>query len=425
MPSIFTGYAGWVEGVKNYLDIDDVTDAQVQTFLSLAQIRLNRELASYPMEKQFSYYERPAAKVSRHLSDFDSDWFNLVGATITEVPVTMPASGRITGIYPSVYKTAWALIEDTSTGPHYFYDDKNGLYYDQLIPAGSVITVSFLAQLQSGTRNLELNIGSNGFADGAYLTLLSGGTIGSSGSFGTINLIDASVEPLGNNWYRMSIQVSGMPESTLDIGFNLTNGGSAQYAGDGVSGWRIQHHEIELQPLSNVDNYSIPSPFVITDYIPDFNKIRLVVPASNAFPMNALAINEFTGLLAAQNSNMPVGSAAIQNPWLWNTMGNYAIDAGNLYMNPIPPDNSYATLYYYVEVPPISPTLDNNIFTDNNSDALLYASCLEGSAYIVEDERLTMWQSKYADAVQNANLQSGKIKLGSTVLKRSIKGLSR
>lgn len=226
MPSIFAGYDTWVTNVKNFLDIDDVSDAQIQTFISLAQIRLNRELASYPMEKQFAY----------------------------------------------------------------------------------------------------------------------------------------------------------------------------------------------LQPAVPVD------PLILTTLIPDFNKIRLVVPDTNAFPMNALAINEFMSLLAAQAGGLPDGMAS---PWLSSIMGNYAIDAGILYMNPIPPENANITIFYYIEVPPISATLDSNIFTDNNSDALLYASCLEGSAYIVEDDRLGMWQSKYADAVASANVQGGKIKLGSTVLKRSIKGLSR
>lgn len=112
MPSIFQGYNEWVAGVKNFLDIDDVSDAQIQTFISLAQIRLNRELASYPMEKQFSYYQRPALKVSRHLSDFDSDWFNVAGATIEEtsnVGVNSAGEPVISGIYPSTYKDVWFL----------------------------------------------------------------------------------------------------------------------------------------------------------------------------------------------------------------------------------------------------------------------------------------------------------------------------
>lgn len=419
MPSIFSGYAGWVAGVKNYLDIDDVTDAQVQTFLSLAQIRLNRELASYPMEKQFSYYERPAAKVSRHLSDFDSSWFTIRGATVTDTPV----SPDIPGIFPSKYPDAWFLMEDTSTGAHGIGDIND---YTQSIIAGSTVTVSIIAKVQSGTRVLQLSLGSDNFVGSSVsIDINTAGTVISVPNALGCTLISQGVVTLGSGWFRIWISVSGMSSSVLSMDFNLANAGVLSYAGDGVSGWLIQHHEIELQALSNVDNYSLPSPFVITDYISDFNKIRLLVPAPNAFPMNALAINEFVGLLAAQNSNMAVGTAAVQNPWLWNTMGNYAIDANNLYMNPITPDNSYVTLYYYVEVPPISSTLDSNIFTDNNSDALLYASCLEGSAYIVEDERLVMWQSKYADAVLSANSQGGKIKLGSTVLKRSIKGLSR
>lgn len=47
---LFVGYAGWIEGVRDWLDVDEFTDAQIETFLYLAQTRLNRELESEFME---------------------------------------------------------------------------------------------------------------------------------------------------------------------------------------------------------------------------------------------------------------------------------------------------------------------------------------------------------------------------------------
>lgn len=48
--TLYANYAEWVAGVKDWLDADHLTDAQIGTFLSLAQDRMNRELAAYEME---------------------------------------------------------------------------------------------------------------------------------------------------------------------------------------------------------------------------------------------------------------------------------------------------------------------------------------------------------------------------------------
>lgn len=402
-------YAEWIALVRDWLDVDDLTDAQIGTSIQIAQIRLNREMESYEQEKQFSYYQRPAAKVSRHLSDFDSSWFDLMGATVTNTPV----SPKIPGIFPSIYTDAWALIEDTSTGLHSWYDNNS---YAQSIPAGSTITFSFLVKLQSGSRSLEMNIGNEDFSSGAFITLTSLGVVGASGSYGTVVLIGENADSLGNGWFRIWISVSGFSDSLIESGFNLTQGGSQNYAGDGVSGWLIQHHEIEVQPLSNVDNSSIPSPFVITDWVPDFNKIRLVVPGVGLPPMDVSALNEFQKLLALQKFSTGVLFVTNDNP----ATGFFTIDANTLSMIPVPVDGAYVTLFYYFEVTPIGPTVDSNVFTQFYPDALLWAACVEASAFIVEDDRAGMYEQKYQNALGVANNKPKRIRLGSTPLRRQI-----
>jgi len=45
-----TDYAGWISTVRDWVDVDDLVDAQIGVCLSLAQIRMNRELSSQWME---------------------------------------------------------------------------------------------------------------------------------------------------------------------------------------------------------------------------------------------------------------------------------------------------------------------------------------------------------------------------------------
>jgi hypothetical protein len=76
---------------------------------------------------------------------------------------------------------------------------------------------------------------------------------------------------------------------------------------------------------------------------------------------------------------------------------------------------------YYQMVPPISDTRDDNIFTTYHSDALLYGACLEAASYMVEDERIPVWENKYVAAVKGNNIDPSNVKKGSTPLVRRVK----
>lgn len=52
---LFTGYSGWIDGVREWLDVDDYSDDRIDTFLQLANERLNIDLMSTRMEKVFDY----------------------------------------------------------------------------------------------------------------------------------------------------------------------------------------------------------------------------------------------------------------------------------------------------------------------------------------------------------------------------------
>lgn len=45
-----TSYTGWIAYVRDWLSADEYSEAQIASFLDLAQLRLNREMESYGME---------------------------------------------------------------------------------------------------------------------------------------------------------------------------------------------------------------------------------------------------------------------------------------------------------------------------------------------------------------------------------------
>jgi len=99
----------------------------------------------------------------------------------------------------------------------------------------------------------------------------------------------------------------------------------------------------------------------------------------------------------------------------------FAIDAGAIILWPTPVDGTVVTVDYFVKVPPISSTLATNVFTANYSDMLLWASLIEGSNFLVEDDRAGMFEAKYLAALKAANENPKKVKMGSTPLRRMIR----
>jgi hypothetical protein len=155
-------------------------------------------------------------------------------------------------------------------------------------------------------------------------------------------------------------------------------------------------------------------PLSLTTAIPDYNRVRLVVSSQNLLPLEARAFNEYQKSIADLYGDGQAISPQSEKPC------EYAIESQSLYIAPYPAAASIITVYYYVLVPPISVSLNNNIFTDHHFDVLLYASCLEISRYIVEDERVPLWEQAFQDAIASVNGVAVKSKMGSTPLRRVV-----
>lgn len=153
-------------------------------------------------------------------------------------------------------------------------------------------------------------------------------------------------------------------------------------------------------------------PIVLISAIPDFGKIRLVSVAGIG-PLDVDAINEIKKKIEKDNGSG--GDPA-----------TYCIDAGKLYIHPVPGVGATIDVFYYKKIPSLggSPVVDSNVFTTDHPDALLYAACMESLPYQQDEENVQLWTEKYATALEVANDLPKRIKMGSTPLKRQITGLS-
>jgi len=148
-------------------------------------------------------------------------------------------------------------------------------------------------------------------------------------------------------------------------------------------------------------------PIDIEAVIPDFNRIRLV-SLQNAFPLKVKALNEFKNEVA-------------ENPSGADDPSIYTINAMKLYIWSPPAINKVVDIDYYINVPPLSETVDSNIFTEKHPDAYLYAALLEATPLIAEDERLQTWTTFYNNIREAINVTADRANKGSTPLQRQLK----
>lgn len=164
MTQLFATYADWVSGIRNWIVADEFTDAQIQQFLALAQIRLNRDLMSYPMEKQAPHVIVSAAPIN--LASTITD-FNKVRL------VRYPGVGSLE--VKAINEMVNLLEQDTATGIPEVYAVDAGLLYMHPTPSstGATITVFYYQMVPPIGPGLNTNIFTNHHSDCLlYATLL-------------------------------------------------------------------------------------------------------------------------------------------------------------------------------------------------------------------------------------------------------------
>lgn len=155
-------------------------------------------------------------------------------------------------------------------------------------------------------------------------------------------------------------------------------------------------------------------PIDLLAQIPDYNRVRVISSSQNGRPLLPLPYNEFQMKVSQYYWDGQVYYAAPQWPW-W-----YAIEAMQLYIWPPAGVASELEVSYYKKVPHLATGVDSNTFTLYHPDLLIYAACAEVSKFIVEDERVPLWQASRDDGITQANAEAKDAKMGSTPLRRQV-----
>ena len=137
----------------------------------------------------------------------------------------------------------------------------------------------------------------------------------------------------------------------------------------------------------------------------DFNRIRQVSIAGTGI-YDVSTKGEITNKSAVRDENRRL----------------FTIDAGSIIIYPALVDGVTVTIDYYLKVPALSASVASNLFTTNYSDLMLWAALVEGSNFIVEDER-AIFEAKYQTALEQSNQQPKKVKYGSTPLRRLVRSV--
>lgn len=92
----------------------------------------------------------------------------------------------------------------------------------------------------------------------------------------------------------------------------------------------------------------------------------------------------------------------------------YANVSGTLYFD-VTPDTAYVTEITYIElITPLSGTNTTNTTITNSPDIYLYGSLLQSAPYLEHDERVTLWQTAYEQAVEKENNYRERTELGAS-----------
>lgn len=168
------------------------------------------------------------------------------------------------------------------------------------------------------------------------------------------------------------------------------------------------NRDLSSQWMEETYEYTVTDPAAPIDLsseIPDFNRMRLVTIRGRD-PLVVVALNEYR---TEKNNNTDT------------TPRIYCVNKMQVLIWPLPAVGDIIDIDYYVKVPALADDQDDNVFSKKHPDALLYASLLEATPYLTEDERLETWATFYTGIRESINVSADKATKGSTPLKREVK----
>lgn len=168
------------------------------------------------------------------------------------------------------------------------------------------------------------------------------------------------------------------------------------------------NRDLNSQWMEDTEEFTVVTPADPIDLeseIPDYNRMRLVTIRGSK-PLVAVALNEY--------KNEKIDNTG-------TTPRIYCVSAMQLMIWPLPATDDVVDIDYYAKVPALAEDLDENVFSKRHPDAFLYASLLEATPYLSEDERLETWSTFYNNIRDAINVTADRANKGSTPLKREVK----
>jgi hypothetical protein len=123
-----------------------------------------------------------------------------------------------------------------------------------------------------------------------------------------------------------------------------------------------------------------------------------------------LNTSDHTTLLQQSTESLDLKRTSIDN--VSGRPEYFAITDNAIELCPTPDTNYELQLTYYANIPELSSTNTTNVVSDKFPDVYIYGCCKHASVFLMEDERIGMFQTLFDKALEEVRLQQERASFG-------------
>lgn len=123
-----------------------------------------------------------------------------------------------------------------------------------------------------------------------------------------------------------------------------------------------------------------------------------------------LNTSDHTTLLQQSTESLDLKRTSIDN--VSGRPEYFAITDNAIELCPTPDTNYELQLTYYANIPELSSTNTTNVVSDKFPDVYIYGCCKHASVFLMEDERVRMFQTLFDKALEEVRLQQERASFG-------------
>jgi hypothetical protein len=239
-----------------------------------------------------------------------------------------PGAGTLTAnqlLSPDGTVNAAKFVENTAVSAFHYINQS-------VSKAASALVYTFSVFLKaSGNRQVTLRMDSGG-SNGAVVNCDPvAGTIGTASVYGTFTSASATMQTIGNGWYRFSLTATSSTATTMVSQLETLNAGNNLYTGDGASGFYC--FGAQLEQLAYSSSY-------ITTTSSTTVRATDTTSLTGANFSSWYNSTNWSAIFTAVPSNIPNTSASSQS------LFEFRIDGGNRILARINTSTSVLTAYW-------------------------------------------------------------------------------